>query len=491
MKKHVFAKVCLCAVLCLSLLLSSGIYTLPAGALTPKETMLLSRIKPQIPKTTTSHPASVQMQTQSGTITFRGRVSKSAHIDDELMLSLMQQSLTAGYKSLDDVVNDIDTTGSLRKKFDADSKDWKHIAQNLGKIFGVDTTGDGWDLAQTTLDTFGPIPLPNLASLNPDDPAGASSTVLGAVKGAKTIWEAAKGDFSIKPGMPDALGIVLNGLSVTRDEYLRNQEKWKDLVDFLNAAARLRDFYASLDRMLDNEIRSQSLFRIDVDDMQIGKVKYDQYIECPVIYRCTCTMTKSDTSGYWLPGAYSGSFRLRLEVDGLTYDQEYDDNWAQLFNDSRKNKNIKVPAAPGLSGYDNLNMVYVPVSNVGTPTESYATYESASISVTVPDQASGGAALTCPIDALALTQSEYRHHIDRTISVKGTGGNGGLKVEHYFEYINLQDDAVFFSQDTSRIVVSSGDMVLNDLSSSNPDNGSLMTDMRPYMRLTLLIKASE
>ena len=210
-----------------------------------------------------------------------------------------------------------------------------------------------------------------------------------------------------------------------------------------------------------------------------------------MIYRCTCTMTKSDTSGYWLPGAYSGPFRLRLEVDSLTYDEEYDDSWAKLFNESRKNKNIKVPAVPGMSGYDNLKMNYVPTSNTGTPTESYATYESDTLSLTIPDQEAGSAAITCPIDAMALTQTAYRLHIDRTITIKGTGENGGLKVEHFFEYVNLQDDAVYYSQDTSRIVVTSAGMVLSDNSASNPDNGTQPTDLRPYIKLTLLIKTSE
>ena len=41
-----------------------------------------------------------------------------------------------------------------------------------------------------------------------------------------------------------------------------------DRVNELNAAHRLRGYYASLDRQPDNEIRSQSVYKIDIDDMR-------------------------------------------------------------------------------------------------------------------------------------------------------------------------------------------------------------------------------
>ena len=394
-------------------------------------------------------------------ITLKGTCSLEGQLTDEDVLDAIKKAAAeSGYKSPENVVDEKLRIASLKDKLSFTREEQDRIVKNWLTLVGMDKVADM--LKGAGLPTFGE--------------SDALTTVTGMITSGKL-----PGASSLVP-VPTSVsgftqGLVVNGALLSYDQFLRDQQKYKDVVELSNANARFREFSSRLNSIIREETSKKTAWTIRVQDQVVEEQLYrgSPEINVPYIYTSDVVLTKKD-SGYERPtGTYQGDFKIDIDLSL----EDYDRNFAKYLADNFNNK-LK-EALP----YVSPSMTWRVVSQTANRTsENKSTLEGKNVYVTLSESLGGIFELKLDTMALDVTYQKVLHDHVSVLEQKGEGATETLT----WTEITDSETGTAYKQDHSVIVDING----NVTEATNTDDEPYQNvDARTYIELTLVVDMAE
>ncbi len=453
----------------LTLLMALTLCAAPAHALTLQETYYLETLYPNRPKNAASYPARLIVNVNGSTATLNGTCGMDASLTEEEMLSILKHGLDAvsGYKELEDAAQDKNTVTSLTEKLKFSDEDMKEIMNNLLSLVG-------WDNIPGMLT---PISAPKIDALN-GDPFHDYETINGAVKFGDKVGDivdilAGEGDLLdfLKPDMlPSVQEFLYNGAKVSWEQFQKDQQKYKDIAALYQAKSRLRQYYARVNQLVKDAQSEDGAWAIRIYDQQVIQAKYlptyDQLV--PQIWTADIELVKGDGSMGNVNGAYTGSFSLKMDTDLAEFDSRRHILFAEHMNKSQEQ------VAAGAIHWSPASL------QLNAPSENKVSFAGDGVSVTLTLPPGANRTLfELPLDATALEQTEYVNTCDYVMVIGGESISGVYTIT----WTEISETDSFYQSDHNVVIDRNGHRV----EGTNEDSGPLPTDMRPYIRMTLVV----
>lgn len=464
-------------------------FKINAYAEVPDERLLWA-FQPMVPKLQAQYPATVTLSTASGTVTFKGTVGTRATMTDAQTVQAIKDAVkdVPEYKAIDDAYADKLLVNSLTQSLEFGSDDIDRIKNNLAKILGVDSF-------QSVVNYVSPINIPSI-------PTGDNVNIVTVLQSIESAGETAHGIYEwagtirllkdvgikfkdiaggLKPGAPNPLSIIMNGAGVSFEEFERDQKKYADLVELLNAKERLRRFQKAVLSNLYHNINP--VYVIDVGGTVQGEAYVDDGTLCPALYSLQLVAYKDDGENYFT-GSYSGSLIVNVDVDTTSFDAEYAQRLADAMNGARKGTAGKITALAEKRPSDDL--VYEVVYNSGEASSVYTHYKSESFKVTIPNRAADGKSTTT-LDPMQLTVVDMDNLIDRHAKIKAENET----VKHEISIDSYTNKTGYYFYEDSWHVVQKVPPY-NEEFANNPEDGTYPDmDTRPYLIMELMIDSNK
>ncbi|MBP5230853.1 MAG: hypothetical protein ILO68_03910 [Clostridia bacterium] len=449
----------------LVLLILASVAAPSAAALSPKDSALLAKLRPASlpkPKGATSYPAELEVAFQGHeTIVLKGTCSLEGELTDEEILDAIKQAANEheDYGSADDAMNDADTVDRLSGKLTFSEEDQKRIVSNWLALVGADKVA---------------------ALLGGNLPNYGGSDVVNAVTSMIFSGKAVKGLKSLSP-KPSGLGsgAVINGVFISWEEYKKDQERYRDIVELANARARLRAYNGILNRILKDKMKDRTGWTIRIQNQVIKKQTYRTApnIDVPYIYTSDVVLKKKDGNYEEPVGTYEGTFQLKTDLDLSDYDANFHKYLAEHFND-------KIREA--YQGLATPTMMWKPVSqSVNHPSENELTLENGNVFVSLENGLGGIYEL--PLDPMKLDITRYKvtHDMVSVIMQENEAVRGTLT----WTEIDDSDTRTAYHQDH--------EVILNKLTgektetANTDDNPMPDIDIRTMLGFRLIVDLSE
>lgn len=290
-------------------------YTSPitAHAISTQESYYLSVLNPGSAKgRSESYPVKLVFDALEtyGTIDenleFTGTLSINTGISDEDMLSILKDALSSvgDYKELQDVVDDKVLAEQSLEKLKVSQEDIDKMIENWQKILGIDNV--------VTLLSGN---LPNI---------GASDAINAVIDGAQ-------GNIPGLPGVP-GIGNVIDTAFISYEQWQKDKEKYKDIVNAYNANRRIDAYYVRVSELMTEQRSESSNWTLKINATDSAEFEYYGVYGNTQTWTVDIELTKHDGSYGNVSGAYDGHFILSMDCDLSTFDAKYPEYVAQYRN---------------------------------------------------------------------------------------------------------------------------------------------------------------
>ena len=441
----------LCLVFCLTL---AVIPAVPAQALTLQEQSWLEYLRPDVPKLEGSYPAYLTVSMPNGTsVKLNGTCGVGGSLDDDEIIDVLKRACSSvdGYKDPQNAVNDVVLVAAVKEKLKFTQEDMDQLQQNFLALSGFDKVADILNLTMP----------------------GVGGSDMASI--AADIVQNGKPGLGFLNPVPDSIGgfaqgLIINGIFVTWEEFQRDKDKYKDIVNMSQANARLRAYYGRVDELVRDAMSEKGVWTIRIYEQKVVDTFYDTYYSAPTIWTADIELVKNDGSYGNIDGTYVGKFKVSYDTD-LSY---YDSNYHNFFVASMN------AGVLGLNANDRWKAIS---QTVNRPSESKLTLEGKNVSVTLTmPQGVQKTVFELPLSAQALEQTEFVNVIDM-VSVIQKGGMYKGDVVHTVTQTRITDGEMSYWHKLDVITVPGEPDEVYEQSESN----ALPTDMRPYITLTLVI----
>lgn len=237
---------------------------------------------------------------------FKGTLGINTGIDDETMLSILKDALSSveGYEDLQDVVDDKVLAEQSLEKLKVSQEDVDKMIENWQKILGIDNV--------VTLLSGN---LPNI---------GASDAINAVIDGAQ-------GNIPGLPGVP-GIGNVIDTAFISYEQWQKDKEKYKDIVNAYNANRRLEAYYVRVSELMTEERADESSWTLKIESQDSADFEFHKIHGNTQLWTADIELKKRDGSYGNVSGAYDGHFNLIMDCDLSTFDSEYPEYVAQYAN---------------------------------------------------------------------------------------------------------------------------------------------------------------
>lgn len=432
-----------------------------AHAMSLQEQSWLSLLRPKLPELEGSYPARLLVTLPSAeTVTLNGTCGVGGTVTDEQLIDILKRACSAveGYKDPQNAVNDMVLAAAIKEKLKFTEEDMAQLQQNFLALSGFDKVAD---LLNLTMPGVGGSDMASIA--------------------AEIITEGEVGLGFLNP-IPDSLGgfaqgLIINGVFVTWEEFQRDKEKYKDIVNMSQANARLRQYYGRVDELLRDAMSDNTAWAIRIYEQKVVDTLYDVNFEyyAPCIYTADIELVKDDGSYGNIDGTYTGRFKLSSEFDLTGYDSNYHVMYAKFLNSSDED----LPFSSNRHDYSPVSIT------VNRPTEEKITLEKSNVSVTL--SMPPGMLRTrfeLPLDATALEQTEFVSIQDMVVEVEDpTEYRGDAGKTHIRTIIKDSETGTHYDQ-YYVIYYPPGEPPIEH---TNVNDDYIPTDVRPYIQMTLVV----
>lgn len=439
---------------------------LTAEAMSLQEQSWLSHLSPSNlpkPRGRDSFPAEILVSVaQQQQVKLKGTCSLEGKLTDDDVLDAIKNAATkAGYKSPENAVDDKLKIDSLKNKLSFNEEEKNRIIKNWLSLVGMDKVAD---LLHGQLPSFGET--------------DAVSVIVdmiseGELPGASTLSPVPTdvGGF--------AQGMVINGVFLTFDQFKRDQEKYKNIVELSEANARFREFSARLNSIVRDETRKKTAWTIRIQDQVVETQLYRGApdINAPYIYTSDIVLKKNDGNFDSPAGTYQGSFELKVDVSLEEHDRNFAKLLADYYNNKLKETMGNVPAS----------MYWTVVSQtVNRPSVNETTLSGGNVYVTLDRSGSLGGVFELKLNTMALdvTRNRVLHDYVSVLQQKGEAATETLT----WTDITDSETGTAYHQDHSIVVTINGET----FESTNTDDDPYPNiDVRGYIGLTLVVDMAE
>lgn len=442
----------LCLVFCLTL---AVIPAVPAQALTLQEQSWLEYLRPDVPKLEGSYPAYLLVSMPDGTsVKLNGTCGVGGSLDDDEIIGVLKRACSSvdGYKDPQNAVNDVVLVAAVKEKLKFTQEDMDQLQQNFLALSGFDKVADILNLTMP----------------------GVGGSDMASI--AADIVQNGKPGLGFLNPIPDSIGgfaqgLIINGIFVSWEEFQRDKDKYKDIVNMSQANARLRAYYGRVDELVRDAMSDKGVWTISITDQQVVEGKINQIYDytVPGIFTADIELIKDDGSYGNIDGTYTGHFELKMDTELTDYDNRRHILYADYMNKSQQ----KLPG-------EKISWSGVSVQ-VNKPTESKLTLEGENVSVSLSlPSGTNRTIFELPLDTTALEQTEYGYIEDIVYTIRGTYRD----VVYTRIITEIKDDSGFQYYHDYNEAVAPG---IPPVSTENEDSHQAPTDIRPYIQLTLVI----
>ncbi len=436
----------------------------PAGALSLQEQSWVSHLRPTNmpkPKGSTSYPAELLIDMPNHTqVKLKGTCSLEGQLTDEDILDALKKAAAeTGYKSPENAVDDKLKIDRLKDKLTFSQEDQERIIKNWLSIAGMDKVAD---ILKGKFPNYGET--------------DAASIVIDMIKSGDPP------DLSALSPVPTDFGgfaqnIIINGTVLTVEQYKRDQQKWKDIVELSQARGRYREFTAHVNSIIKQKTKEKTAWTIRIQTQAVQEQLYRgaPEIHLPYIYTSDIVLTKKDGKFDTPKGVYEGEFKIDVDVSCEDYDRNFHKYLAEYLNDGLK-KNMPMIKP---------EMLYSPISQSSNRTsENKTTLGKNSVYVTLDKNALGGVyELEINTFSLDILYQKVLHDFVCVVTKKTDGGSETIT----WTEITDSETKTSYQQTHNRVVTASGEV----LESVNTDDDPYPdTDVRGYIKLTLVVDMS-
>ncbi len=385
-----------------------------------------------------------------GTCSLEGKLT-----DEDLLKAIKGAATNSGYKSPENVVDDKLKIDELKNKLTFTQEEQDRIVKNWLSLVGMDKVAD---ILKGQLPSYGESD--GVAVVVDMITSGKLPDASALIPVPTTVDSLAK-------------GMVINGAFITFDQYKRDQEKYRNIVELSNARARFREFSSRLNLLIKEQTRKKTAWTIRIQDQVSEEQLYrgSPRINVPYIYTSDIVLTKVGGDYTDPVGTYQGDFKLKIELDLEDYDRNFNKYLADSLNEKLK---ATVPGLPA-------SQLWKPVSQtVNRTSDNSTTLEGKNVYVTLSDSIGGIFEMKLNPMALEVTRSRVIHDFVSVIQQKGEGATSTLT----WTEITDSETGTAYIQDYTRIVDVNGKVT----ESTNTDDGAYeQVDPRSYMSLTLVV----
>ena len=457
--KRVYKTVILLLLACFVLPLA-----IPVNSVSLQEQSWLHHLRPaNLPKPNgkTSFPAELLIDIPNHTqVKLTGTCSLEGQLTDEDILDAIKKAASeAGYKSPENAVADKLKIEELKDKLTFSEEDQQRIIKNWLSMVGMDKVADilkgefpsygETDAVSAVVDMIKTGRFPQLSSLSP------VPTDFGGF----------------------AQNIIINGTTQTIDQYKRDQQKWKDIVELSQARARYREFTSRLNSIIKQKTKEMTAWTIRIQAQTVQEQMYrkEPEIRLPYIYTSDIVLTKKDGDFENPKGVYEGEFKIDIDISLEDYDKNFHKYLAESFNKKiRENVPVTTP-----------EMFYSPKSqSVNRTSENKATLGKTGVYVELGKNSLGGVyELELNAQALDILYQKVLHDFVAVIEKRTEGGTETIT----WTEITDSETKTSYQQTYNRVVTVAGEV----LESTNTDDVPYPdTDVRTYITLTLVVDMS-
>lgn len=377
----------LCLVFCLTL---AVIPAVPAQALTLQEQSWLEYLRPDVPKLEGSYPAYLTVSMPDGTsVKLNGTCGVGGKLTDEELVDILRRSCSAvdSYKDPQDAVNDVVLVAAVKEKLKFTDEDMAQLKDNFLALSGFDKVADILNLTMP----------------------GVGGSDMASI--AADIVQNGKPGLGFLNPIPDSIGgfaqgLIINGIFVSWEEFQRDKDKYKDIVNMSQANARLRAYYGRVDELVRDAMSEKGVWTISINDQQV--VDYGMYVgvsdfQVPLIVSADIELVKDDGSYGNIGGTYIGRFKVDADADFSEIDTNYHNVWAEKLNSTASGNLLTIGGGTKYSGVSTI---------VNQPSEMTFVLESTQTSVNLAlPEGVNRTVFELPLDTTVL-DATYHYVID-------------------------------------------------------------------------------
>lgn len=454
----------LCLVFCLTLAMIPAV---PAQALTLQEQSWLEYLRPDVPKLEGSYPAYLTVSMPNGTsVKLNGTCGVGGSLDDDEIIGVLKRACSSvdGYKDPQNAVNDVVLVAAVKEKLKFTQEDMDQLQQNFLALSGFDKVADILNLTMP----------------------GVGGSDMASI--AADIVQNGKPGLGFLNPIPDSIGgfaqgLIINGIFVTWEEFQRDKDKYKDIVNMSQANSRLRAYYGRVDELVRDAMSDKGVWTISITDQQV--VDYGIHIEnlecqIPLIVNADIELVKDDGSYGNIGGTYIGRFKVDADADFSEVDKNYPNMWAEKLNSTTGGNMLTIGGGTKWSG------AYLTANQ---PSEFKFALESTQTSVNLALPAGvNRTVFELPLDTTVL-DATYHYIIDRVSAIQRKRPCGCTQTETS-TFINEDDGETLR---TYQIIHTALDGACADPShgggaySSPTDDTMPSQDIRNVIKLTLVV----
>ncbi len=462
--------------LALPLILSCNLLSISAeAALSPRDNYYLTNLSPKLPKNAESYPAKLLVSYSGNTVTLNGTCGMDASLTKEEMADILKKAASAvpSYHDPEGAITDQAAVKKLTDKLDISDKAGEELFNNFLKVMGYDDI----------LGKFNPISVPDFDGLN-GNVFHDYETAKGYVEFGKKIKEiyeilAGTGDLVgfLKPDMlPSIQSIAYNSAKITWEQFQKDQEKYSDIVKLSQAKARLRLYYNHVNELIRRLQSEKGIWAIRIHDQQTINTVYNPLYgkTVPCTFTADMELKKLDGKDTNIAGSYTGSFTLQEYTDLSEYD-----SLRAVLHAEYMNQNLGMTIAGQAVG----QLPYEAKSiRINSPSQSYATLAGNDISVNLAlPYGKNRAFFELPLNTMDLEQTEFVNTCDfvATIVAENKVSRSTISVTEIYETSSYyRDDYALIESLIAPFTSSDG---------HSSESGALLTDIRPYLQMKLIV----
>lgn len=446
----------LCLVFCLTL---AVIPAVPAQALTLQEQSWLEYLRPDVSKLEGSYPAYLTVSMPNGTsVKLNGTCGVGGSLADDEIIDVLKRACSSveGYKDPQNAVNDVVLVAAVKEKLKFTQEDMDQLQQNFLALSGFDKVADILNLTMP----------------------GVGGSDMASI--AADIVQNGKPGLGFLNPIPDSIGgfaqgLIINGIFVSWEEFQRDKDKYKDIVNMSQANARLRAYYGRVDELVRDAMSDKGVWTISITDQQVVDTLYltapEYYAKS--IWTADIELTKDDGSYGNANGTYTGTFKLSCEADLQDFDKNFHKILAEHYNSAQD-----TPLGRG----NGANWSAVS-QTVLRPSEEKMVLEGANVAVTLSTGAGvQNTFFELPLDATALNLTESVSVRDMITVVKGQTSDRSASCTETWTFIRDGETGTDYRQQDTVLKTVSGTS-----ENSKPFDGTLISDVRPFITLTLVV----
>ena len=407
----------LCLVFCLTL---AVIPAVPAQALTLQEQSWLEYLRPDVPKLEGSYPAYLTVSMPNGTsVKLNGTCGVGGKLTDEELVDILRRSCSAvdSYKDPQDAVNDVVLVAAVKEKLKFTDEDMAQLKDNFLALSGFDKVADILNLTMP----------------------GVGGSDMASI--AADIVQNGKPGLGFLNPIPDSIGgfaqgLIINGIFVSWEEFQRDKDKYKDIVNMSQANARLRAYYGRVDELVRDAMSEKGVWTISITDQQVVDYKVVGLMSAPtvpLIVSADIELVKDDGSYGNIVGNYIGRFKVDADADFSEIDMNYHNMVAQSLNSTASGNMLTVGGGTKWSGTS---------ITVNQPSELKFALESTETSVNLAlPEGVNRTIFELPLDTTAL-DADYSYIIDNVVEIQRREPDGGTTTWTY-TMINEDDGETY------------------------------------------------